>query len=166
MLEILGDSLSHITWKFSICHVFFHLFHLHKREINSFVINGIFIGWPRSTARKGDHFFLTNDKPTKFNRFRKSAFIHQLPSHGIVFGSNLNSELNLSHDLRIMHNKWHQISSIASSATCRWAIAVEICQNRHSNNLLFEILNSCHHLHHMRNIPAISYAQHVGHCFE
>lgn len=106
-------------------------------ENNSFVINDTHTRWPKSTASNVDHFSQKRhtNQPTKVNRLRESAFTHQLPFHGIVFGWNLNSELNLSHDLRIMHSTWHQISSIASSATCRWAIAVEICQNRHSSRI-------------------------------
>lgn len=81
--------------------------------------------------------FDTN-RHTEVNQFsRQSEFIYHLPFRGIVFDSNLNSGLNLSHDLKIMHSTWHQISSIASSTTCRWAIAVEICQNRHFGNVLF-----------------------------
>lgn len=201
MLKILGDSLSHITRQFSICHVFLHLFHLCAISCNKFnpwLMMIPHIRWPTLTVSvyvckcvcvsvlPGGQVWIgvqctfispnwqatntvTQHGATKVNQFSAVLFInHNLPFRGIVFGWNLNFELNLSHDLKIMHSKWHQISSRASSTTCRWAIVVGIYQNRQFRKFncskFWEFM--FRHCITMGDLPAISYAQHVWHCFE
>lgn len=99
MLKIFGDTLTHITWKFSVSHIFFNLFNLFNSDWFNLKLSSAERTYPKEIT---------------------------LPFLDIVVYLNPNFGSNWWHDPRIEHSKLRPISSIASLATCQLEIVVGI----------------------------------------